>query len=627
MFCNNCGNQVPDGSRFCSACGTKLFFEDAPATEIPSFANYGVQAEELPVVGKTPAVSFDWSSVKDEPHKRVVSDVVSPWGNTAAGEDAKVPVEVVSDQRSRTMSFIDILKKEREEKARAAEEEARSVTDKMDVAGDYSAFDQAQSAPSFYMPPMYDDIGTPASTPFDEPKYESFEPIFEAVDEEDPALADLNVKVQPAEEPAFSGFDYSTLELNADEVAEESAKAVGLDAELAAILEAGAGNVAEEPTEQYAEVTPEVEEPAVEETVYEEPAVEEPVVVVPEQDNEYIDLESLVAELSNKDEAEGDFDDTQILINGYLEEEEEAQPEEVAPVVEEPAVDPKLAEIEELKARLAELMGSSEPVAQAEEIPVEEPFAEEIAIEEIAKAEPVYEEPAYEEIAVQLDENDDETEEAAVVIPDIEDFEEVVEEPASTDAMSVEDLERDLFGDVAEPEVDPEATKKIDKFYTLYKKNEEFQKLLDEEYNKLKSGAAEAVPTVSAVLDEVEKPAEAAVEAVVEEPAQVEPKVTEIPVADEVVTELNEEPVSLFSEEPADEEFDDEEETAGKGSTVLTVIAVVIAVLLVILLAVILVLNFAPDSGIALKIDSVIETITSYFSVVDVPGSTSSFLL
>ena len=66
-------------------------------------------------------------------------------------------------------------------------------------------------------------------------------------------------------------------------------------------------------------------------------------------------------------------------------------------------------------------------------------------------------------------------------------------EPKPSDAVSLEDLENDLFGELPE-DAEPETTKKIDKFYTLYRKNEEFQRLLDEEYNRLKvAGANESV--------------------------------------------------------------------------------------------------------------------------------------
>jgi hypothetical protein len=74
-------------------------------------------------------------------------------------------------------------------------------------------------------------------------------------------------------------------------------------------------------------------------------------------------------------------------------------------------------------------------------------------------------------------------------------------------------------------------------------------------------------------------------------------------------------------EDTSDFDYDEPE----RGSAVLTVIAVIIALLLVFLLAVILVLNFAPGSGIALQIDSVIENITEHFSSSGITGG--SFLL
>jgi len=60
------------------------------------------------------------------------------------------------------------------------------------------------------------------------------------------------------------------------------------------------------------------------------------------------------------------------------------------------------------------------------------------------------------------------------------------EEPKTSDAVSLDDLEKDLFGAQAGEGGEAETTKKIDKFYTLYRKNEEFQRLLDEEYSRLK---------------------------------------------------------------------------------------------------------------------------------------------
>ena len=68
-----------------------------------------------------------------------------------------------------------------------------------------------------------------------------------------------------------------------------------------------------------------------------------------------------------------------------------------------------------------------------------------------------------------------------------------------------------------------------------------------------------------------------------------------------------------------------EYEEVDTGSGFLTVLAVIIAIILVILLAVILILQVAPDSGIAIAIDSLIESITGGFGAID-PGN-GPFLL
>ncbi len=225
-----------------------------------------------------------------------------------------------------------------------------------------------------------------------------------------------------------------------------------------------------------------------------------------------------------------------------------------------------------------------------------------------------------------------------------------------TDAMSLEDLESDLFGETPSAAAEAEMTKKIDKFYTLYRKNEEFQKLLDEEYNKLKTdtepspvqkeiaaamGTAGTRPekmaedrTIYQGLEELKglEPANAAQP----EPATPKPAEVKAPPVEIVDDGLPVDKLSKKERKKAEKEqrrrekerekemklraaaaAEDDYEEVEQGSTFLTIIAVIIAILLVFLLAVILVLNFAPDSGIALQIDSVIENITSHFGAVD----------
>ena len=221
--------------------------------------------------------------------------------------------------------------------------------------------------------------------------------------------------------------------------------------------------------------------------------------------------------------------------------------------------------------------------------------------------------------------------------------------PKKTDALSLEELERDLFGDTLAEEAEAEETKKIDKFYTLYRKNEEFQRLLDEEYEKLKHGgglteeekaAVDAVPKMADVeaakAAAAAAPVAAAAGAVAAEAIPVENKKAYRQVEDETIYMSKEELDAKLKAEaaaiaaaktpeelPADKASKKKEKKAKKtdveveyedvesGSKFLTVLAVIIALILIILLAVILVLQIAPDSGIASWIDSLIESLTS----------------
>ena len=229
-----------------------------------------------------------------------------------------------------------------------------------------------------------------------------------------------------------------------------------------------------------------------------------------------------------------------------------------------------------------------------------------------------------------------------------------------TDALSLEELERDLFGDNMTEEVEAEETKKIDKFYTLYRKNEEFQRLLDEEYEKLKHGgglteeekaAVDAVPKMADVeaakASAAAAPVAAAVGAVAADAVPVENKKAYRQVEDETIYMSKEEleaklkaeaaaiaaanAANAPAEVPEDKAANKKEEKKAKakkkveveyedvesGSKFLTILAVIIALILIVLLAVILILQIAPDSGIAAWIDSLIESITSSVGLVD----------
>lgn len=790
MFCSNCGSQIPDGSNFCSTCGARIAIAETPSQvseelfNSRQYADQPEKKEESKVVDRQPAaVSFDWSGVKDEPHKKVVKEVTSPWGSDEV--EAVDPREFLTeteknmrdekDQRSRTLSFIEILKKEREAKAKAAEEEARPVTEREQTEPDVSAFEQT---PSFYVPSLYDDLDKTVQTPFsgmpEEPmSFDDFEelaadevpeldldelakndeankpldselasilragsgqpeevkinlfeeePVKEAVQEE-VAQEEPEVIKEVAEEPAevkpvantdlaeeylaldeFSGIE-PTEELRVPETmnieepeeepvvfgraarheAEEAEEIIDIEepAEESAeefYLAQEQEEVAEEPESfndelDGLELEPAFEEPKYEEPAYEKPSFEEPAFKEPEYaapdfgfnseeqtidelyDNDFdaitIDTENEAVEQIDDDEfnledlvAELSMSNTQGMripdpIIPEIEPEPvipEVQPEPVVPEVQpEPVAeekeDEKDIEIEALKKRLAELMGDNQEEDDDEDIVLD---TEDDGLASFNKM---------------VDELDDDEEDELPLIdptpeePELEDLEPVVpvykEEPAEepkTDAMSVEDLEKDLFGEVSEEEIEAEATKKIDKFYTLYKKNEEFQRLLDEEYNKLK--AEEEVPTVESVMAQqpqitpdavaseyVEEPKEEQqpqAEPVPAAPVQSEAPATVAPEQEPQAVATPAAPAQVaaapvVAAEP-EQTLAEDEEDLGKGGGALTVIAVVIAALLVILLAIILVLNFAPDSGIAMKIDSIIETITSYFSVTGFDG-------
>ena len=82
----------------------------------------------------------------------------------------------------------------------------------------------------------------------------------------------------------------------------------------------------------------------------------------------------------------------------------------------------------------------------------------------------------------------------AVTLP--EDKEAVKPAAEEEPAITGEELEKELFAEMEEPMTEAQKmrarqTEKIDKFYTFNKKNEEFQKLLDQEYERFKASREE----------------------------------------------------------------------------------------------------------------------------------------
>ena len=134
MFCTNCGSKLVDGAKFCSECGARVVRPEEPVFR----TNPDIQFEEpkvaepvieAPVYDETPekpvreSVSFDWSNVVDEPIRKDLSDIKSPWATTGGIDEKAIYAEMTpSTEKSRTMSFIDVHRAEKEEREKAAEE-------------------------------------------------------------------------------------------------------------------------------------------------------------------------------------------------------------------------------------------------------------------------------------------------------------------------------------------------------------------------------------------------------------------------------------------------------------------------------------------------------------------------
>ena len=182
MFCSNCGNEVAEGAKFCSVCGARLSLDAEPSVhEHTAFSSsnregnmmdkresstkfdFNFGSEDLEIKEpkkKTSSVSFDWSSVIEESHKKPTKKIRSPWETTGIDDeeaeavtqsfssvnndwDRHKPAEPAhkaeeSDSleeilkrdsaaapasgHGRTMNFIEVMKQEKEEREKAAKE-------------------------------------------------------------------------------------------------------------------------------------------------------------------------------------------------------------------------------------------------------------------------------------------------------------------------------------------------------------------------------------------------------------------------------------------------------------------------------------------------------------------------
>ena len=355
MFCTNCGSKLVDGAKFCSECGARVVRQEEPVFRTNPDIQFeepkvGASVIDAPVYDEAPErpvrekVSFDWSNVVDEPRKKDLSEIKSPWASTGGIDEKAIYAEMTpSSEKSRTMSFIDILKAEKEEKEKAAADKAIEYTEVLQFDPDLTSFEEP---PQLHYAPLYEDVDEPVRTPFDVPEEEpeeafTDEPRFEEPEIEEPAFEEPKFEIPETEEP-------------------EEPKPAGPEAEV---------SIPEEPL---------FEEPAFEEPKFEEPqrmaeAAEEP------------ELEVSRETIAQFDEYVKSFEKEAGIIS---------EPEIEEPKYEESFGKAVKFELPDFLKKVTEFASRKEEEPKAEE--PEAPAAEEPVFEEVEA--PVAEEPVFEEV-------------------------------------------------------------------------------------------------------------------------------------------------------------------------------------------------------------------------------------
>ena len=173
MFCSNCGAELAEGAKFCSECGTKVEETQAKIFETHAFDEpVGVQEKvEEKAMSMEEAfkekVSFDWSNVIDEPQKREVpQSIKSPWSATTGNIDEReLYAEMTqSDDKNRTLNYIDVLKADKEERERAALDKSIEYTEVLEIDPELLG---GVKPPKLHYAPLYEDVDEPVKTPFD----------------------------------------------------------------------------------------------------------------------------------------------------------------------------------------------------------------------------------------------------------------------------------------------------------------------------------------------------------------------------------------------------------------------------------------------------------------------------
>ncbi len=618
MFCSNCGNRLADGAKFCSECGARVVSADEQSFRTIADIDFeepkvSKEIEEPREEPKREHISFDWSNVVDEPHKKEVVEIKSPWDDTGEIDEKELFAEMSQSKdkgKSRTMSFIDVLRAEKEEKERAAADRAIEYTEVLEIGQDLSAFDDA---PKLHVPPLYEDVNEPVKTPFDEPEADNAEPVFEEEPKyEDPSREEIPVaEPEPEPEPEKPSVEVSRETIaQFDEYVKSFEKEAGIIEEEPRFEKPIGGavkmpkfelpdflkrdgekfeekaakqaepaksesddlfeeydikfddGVAEEPTFEIPTVEESEEQPVFEEPKYEdytdgfdfadddidtgaedlyldldtfkdEPSVEikpEPEAVradeerpkhgAAEPDEDEEEAEEF-EELDEADEAEEPVNEADLF-----KEMEETSPKHSGMTIAEPA--DTQSEIEALKRRLAELMGTPVEEPEPEVEPELEPEAEEEPEEE-PEAE-LFQEPEIET-----------TPEEAEPVAEFEEPAPVAEEVPVEEEPVVE----------SEPEAEPEVD------YDFYLQPE-VTAYVDELFEGLTSASqAQEEPVAEEVLAAEDAPIEEEAPAIEEAPIEEEPVAEEEPAAEEAPIEeepvAEEEPAPVVEETPAEE--------------------------------------------------------------------------
>ena len=502
-----------------------------------------------------------------------------------------------------------------------------------------------------------------------EPEMKSESPVYggkhsapaDEEDDEEEAEAD-EPETEPAEEVSIADT-YLDLDLKADAEADtELEEAVSAEPVVIDLEKEPASD--EEPVAEAEPIMP-VEEELAAEVEAEPEDFGEPVV---------IDLPAEEAAAEEKPVPDADQTAEDPIADAYLDLDIQTDHKEVPALGEESAAEPAKESDEEPAPVALEEAPAEEHTATVDDIlkglaavayaPTEAPAPAKEPEPAAANAEPVSA-PAEESVPVFKEEAAEATDELEKKLTENA---LAADESKDSDALSLEELELNLFGEVPTEEAEAEETIKIDKFYTLYRKNEEFQRLLDEEYDKLKSGGqAEEDNSAETAAEEAAEPQRVednkAYRQVEDETIYMPKEAVEAQIKAETAAVLPEIRIDAPKSEPAEVKTGEvliataadggdiankkedkkaekarrkeekrrakaeardasgvEYEDVESGSGFLTVLAVIIAVILVILLAVILVLQVAPDSGAAAWINEFIGRITQNIGAVDTEG-------